>query len=181
MNITIIAGSPRRPSLSKRVALHLQSRLKATEDFNISFINCQDYQLPFVQEVWTTEDKVPAEYKELYATMNATNVFIWVSPEYNGGYSPALKGLIDHFPKHTFKGKVTGIATSSNGKMGGMRAAMQLQLLSVALFSITCPVMLVTPEAHNKFDEEGNLTDAGFQLSIDNFLNEVKALARRLS
>ncbi len=75
---------------------------------------------------------------------------------------------------------VFGIVTASPGPMGGIRAAMQLQQFVFALFGIGSPYMLVTPQVDKKFDAEGNLTDAGFQKSIDMFVNEYLWLAEKV-
>ena len=106
------------------------------------------------------------------------NAYILVTPEYNGSYSAPLKNLLDHFPKQHHK--VFGIVTASTGMLGGVRAALQLQELIFALFGIGSPYMLVTPQVDKKFDIEGNLLDAGFQKSVDLFVNEFIWLAEKI-
>jgi NAD(P)H-dependent FMN reductase len=110
--------------------------------------------------------------------MFAADAFVLVSPEYNGGYSPAMKNLLDHFPKQTRK--AFGIATSSDGVMGGIRASMQLQQLVAALFGILSPVMLISPQVDKKFAEDGTLLDAAFESKIHQFVTEFLWLAERL-
>jgi hypothetical protein len=61
-----------------------------------------------------------------------------------------------------------------------MRAAMQLQQFTMALFGIPSPYMLITPQVDKKFDTEGNLVDPSFQKSIDTFVNEYLWLAEKL-
>ena len=106
------------------------------------------------------------------------DAFILVTPEYNGSYTPALKNLLDHYPKQHHK--AFGIATASPGALGGIRAAMQLQQLVYALFGIGSPYMLVTPGIDKKFDKEGNLIDENFKKSVDLFLKEFLWLAGKL-
>ena len=45
MTIEIIAGSPRNPSLSLRVAKHLQSVLNEKQGHQVGLINLQDLSL----------------------------------------------------------------------------------------------------------------------------------------
>lgn len=78
-----------------------------------------------------------------------------LTPEYNGSYTPSLKNLLNHFPKLSHK--ACGIATASDGALGGMRAAQQMQQLIAAHFGIISPYMLIVPHVHTKFDEEANL------------------------
>jgi NAD(P)H-dependent FMN reductase len=123
---------------------------------------------------------VPEARLSLYHTMQASEGFIVVSPEYNGGYSPALKNLLDHFPKSVYERKPWGVVTSSNGAMGGMRASQQLLHLGSALFAISSPRMLVVPLVDKKFDETGKLMDDTFQTPVNLFLEEYLWLAQRL-
>lgn len=176
MNITIIAASPRKNSLTFRVALFLEKLLQEKTDHTIEIIDVREYHVPYMlQEVISSVEKAPDDLKPLAKKMFATNAFIFVTPEYNGSYTPALKNLFDHFPKQLHK--TFGIVTASPGAMGGMRATQQLQLLINALFGIASPYMLVTPFVDKKFDAEGNLLDGSFQNMIDTFVHEFLWLA----
>ncbi len=180
MNIEIIAGSPRKDSVTFRVALFLQKYLSEKSQHNTGIIDVRDWEIPaLLQSGWASPDKAPESLRPMAERMFAAEAFILVSPEYNGSYSGALKNLMDHFPKQTRK--AFGIVTASPGALGGIRAAQQMQLLINALFGIGSPYMLVVPMVQNKFDEAGNLTDAGFQKSIDIFVTEFLWLAESLN
>ncbi len=180
MNIEIIAGSPRKDSVTYRVALFLQKYMSEGTEHNINIIDVRDWAFPLLQqEVFTSVERAPEELKPLAKRMFEANGFIMVTPEYNGSYTPALKNLFDHFPKQTHK--TFGIVTASPGVMGGMRATQQMQLLINALFGIGSPHMLVTPTVDKKFDELGNLTDPSFQKNVDVFVSEFLWLAEALA
>jgi NAD(P)H-dependent FMN reductase len=179
MNIVILSGSPRKVSITKRVAIYLREILR--DKHHVELIRLDESALPPVQHVFAKEEQTPEEYKELRAKMLAADAFIFVSPEYNGGYSSAMKNLIDHFPKITYMRKAIGIVAASDGLFGGMRAALQMQLLVCALFGVPCPQMLITPQVDKKFDEQGKLVDEAFQRNIDNFLAEYLWLAESLA
>ena len=176
MNIKIISGSPRENSMSYRVALFLQKYLSQHSNHEVSIIDVRDYQLPLLQEVWSSVEKAPAQYRKLAESMFEADAFILVSPEYNGSYAPAMKNLLDHFPKQ--HRKTFGIVTASPGALGGIRASQQMQLLVGALFGILAPNMLITPFADKKFDADGNLLDPDFQKSINVFVKEFLWLAQ---
>lgn len=175
MNIEIISGSPKKDSVSHRVALFLKKHLTATTSHTVNIIDVREWNLPLLQQVFTNIEKTPDQFKPLAERMFAAEAFILVTPEYNGSYSPALQNLLDHFPKQSHK--AFGIVTASPGPMGGMRSSQQLLLLIPALFGIASPYMLVTPMVDKKFDAEGNLTDTGFQKAIDQFVSEFLWLA----
>lgn len=180
MNIEILAGSPRKDSVTFRVALFLQKYLQEKTQHNAGIIDVRDWNIPaMLQSGWPSPDKAPVELRPMAERMFAAEAFILVSPEYNGSYSGALKNLLDYFPKQTRK--AFGIATASPGTLGGIRASQQMQLLINALFGIGSPYMLIIPTVQNKFDEEGNLTDASFQKSIDIFITEFIWLAESIN
>lgn len=179
MNIEIVAGSPRMESVTLHIAKHLHMALKAqAPTHNIGLIDMREHALPFVQAVWSKADAAPAEHQELAKRMFAADAFIIVSPEYNGGYSPAMKNLFDHFPKQLKK--VFAISTGSPGAMGGMRAAQQLLQLVPALFGIASPTMLIVPGMDKKFGADGNLIDESFSKNVHDFLTDFLWLAEAL-
>ncbi len=180
MNIEIISGSPRKDSVTYRVALFLQKYFQQNTQHNIGIIDVREWEVPvMLQAGWPLPDKAPEALRPMAERMFAAEAFILVSPEYNGTYSAAMKNLLDHFPKQTRK--AFGIVTASTGPMGGMRASQQMQLLINALFGIASPYMLIVPTIQNKFDEEGNLTDTGFQKNIDLFVTEYLWLAESIN
>lgn len=178
MNIAVISGSPRKASITHRIALHLYNVLKQRTDYEINLIDVRDWDLGLLENVFSSVEATPEQFKPLAQMMFSADVFIMVTPEYNGSYSPALQNLFDHFPKQSRK--VFGIVTGSTGAMGGIRSSQQLLLLIPALFGIASPHMLITPQMDKKFDEMGNLIDASFQKNIDNFLNELMWLAQTI-
>ena len=178
MNITIISGSPRKDSVSHRVALFLKKELTEMTNHAIDIIDVRDWNLPLLQHVFFSVEKTPDNFKPLATKMFSADAFILVSPEYNGSYSPALQNLLDHFPKQSHK--AFGIVTASPGAMGGLRCSQQLLLLVPALFGIASPNMLITPQVDQKFDAAGNLTDPGFSNAIDTFISEFIWLAETL-
>jgi NAD(P)H-dependent FMN reductase len=175
MNIEIIAGSPRKGSVTYRLALFLKSQLQQHSEHNVDILDVREWNLPLLENVFSSVDATPDDFKPLSKRMFAADAFILVSPEYNGSYTPAMKNLLDHYPKQSHK--AFGIVTASPGTMGGMRATQQMQLLVGALFGILSPYMLVTPGVDKKFDAEGNLLDEGFRKQIDLFVKEFLWLA----
>ena len=178
MRIEIISGSPRPNSVTHRVALHLRNLLHETTQHKVGIINLKDWNLPAVQSVFVSPERTPEEFKPLAKRIFAADAFMLVSPEYNGSYSPAMKNLIDHFPKQHHK--PFGIVTASPGPLGGIRASQQMQLLINALFGIASPYMLIVGSVDKKFDAEGNLLDERFQNNVHNFTSEYLWLAERL-
>ncbi len=176
MKITIVSGSPRKESVTVRVAKHLNKFLQEKHpEHEFRLLNLQDHQIPYVQRVWSTINDVPDEYKTAAEMIYSADAFVLVTPEYNGSMSSALRSLFDHFPKQTKK--VFGIVTASDGAMGGIRAAVAMQNQICAWFGIVCPQMLVVGGVANKFDADGHLIDEKFGNNILNFVTEFMWLA----
>ena len=178
MKIAIISGSPRTASVTRRVALYLQGWLKKNSSHEIDLIEMKDWDVPPVQTVWVTPDKAPVELQPLAEKIFNADGYILVTPEYNGSYSPAMKNLLDHFPKRHHQ--PFGIVTASPGAMGGMRASQQLLQLVPALFGIASPYMLITPAVDKKFSPDGDLIDESFQNAVHNFITEFLWLAEKI-
>jgi NAD(P)H-dependent FMN reductase len=178
MKIEIISGSPRINSVTRRAALYLKNSIKQNTTHEVDIIELKDWQLPPVQTVYVSVEKTPDQFKPLAERVFNADAFILVTPEYNGSYSPALKNLLDHFPKQHHK--PFGIVTASPGPLGGMRAAQQLLLLVPALFGIASPYLLIIPGIDKKFSADGDLLEESFSNNLKNFITEFLWLSEKL-
>jgi NAD(P)H-dependent FMN reductase len=178
MKIEIISGSPRENSITRRVALHLKADIEKVSKHEVGIIDMKDWNLPPVQTVFLSIDRTPEEFRPLSKRIFEADAFILVTPEYNGSYSPAMKNLIDHYPKQHHK--PFGIVTASPGGLGGLRASQQLLLLVPALFGIASPYLLLVPFVEKKFDLSGTLIDEAFANNVHNFRTEFLWLAESI-
>lgn len=178
MKIEIISGSPRINSVTRRVALHLKSWLSQNSSHDVDIVDMRDWNIPPIQAAWSSVDKAPLEFQPLAERMFNADAYILITPEYNGSYSPAMKNLLDHFPKRHHK--PFGIVTASPGAMGGIRASQQLLQLVPALFGIASPYMLIVPAVDKKFSPDGDLLDESFQNGVHNFITEFLWLSEKI-
>ena len=181
MNITIIAGSPRTESITKRIALHLHDKLSEDTHLTINLLDISEVPALSFKTVWNVIEKVPTELHEKWQMMQNADAFIFVTPEYNGSYAPSMKNWLDHFPKDTYYRRTIGIVTGSTGAMGGMRATQQMQQLICALFGVPCPHMLIVPFMDKKMTESGELIDTNFEGNVNKFLQEFLWQAKQLT
>jgi NAD(P)H-dependent FMN reductase len=178
MKIEIISGSPRLNSMTRRVAFHLKNWINQNTNHEVDIIDLKDWNLPAVQTVFVSVENTPEEFKPLAERIFNADAFILATPEYNGSYSPALKNMLDHFPKQHHK--PFGIVTASPGPLGGIRAAQQLLLLIPALFGLASPYMMIVPFVDKKFSADGDLLDESFSQKVHNFIAEYLWLAERV-
>lgn len=172
MNIAIISGSIRENASTRRVGTHLLSRLNGLESVRPSLIDLTEYEYPLWKEVFHREVSPPPACVELHDKLQAADAMIFVTPEYNGSYSLALKNMIDYFGIKVFERKVIGVSAVSTGALGGIRSALQLQQLVLAIYAIPVPQMLLIPNIQHGFDEDGNLTNESLERSISLFIKD---------
>jgi NAD(P)H-dependent FMN reductase len=178
MYISIISGSTREGRNSHRVALALANALQA-RDVAHGIIDLKELNMPPFSErlqfLKNPAENLLAAAKQL---QNST-ALIFVTPEYNGGISAALKQFIDLLGKAEFAGKPIGVATVSLGIMGGVRAAYQLQQTILALQAYPQPQMLLVPEVTKQLDEQGGIVNPGFLQKLDAFVASFTAFATK--
>ncbi|MCS6933998.1 MAG: NAD(P)H-dependent oxidoreductase [Chitinophagales bacterium] len=176
MKITIISGSPRKASITVRVAKYLCDYFpQKYPAHHFDYIQLNEVELPFIQEVWSTLADVPDVYKKTAEKIFGADAFVLVTPEYNGSMSSAIRNLFDHFPKQ--HRKVFGIVTASEGALGGIRAAVAMQNQICAWFGIPSPHMLTVSQMTQKFSDDGKLLDEKFLHNIMTFTHEFIWLA----
>jgi len=178
MHIEIISGSPRQNSVTRRVALYLKNRLDKRTEHTAGIIDLKDWNLPAIQSVFSSVENTPVEFKALAKRIFNAEAFILLTPEYNGSYTPALKNLLDHFPKQHHK--PFGIVTASPGALGGVRASQQLLQLVPALFGIASPYLLIIPGVDKKFSPDGDLLDEDFENTVQVFIKEFLWMAEKI-
>ncbi len=171
LKITILYGAIREGRLSIRAARALEKALKESGKAEVTFIDIKTYNLP-VMEARLFEMKNPsASLLEISNALSSADGIVLVSPEYNNGYSGALKNTVDYFTKE-WSHKPIGIVAGSNGRMGGINASNMMQLLILAINAFPMPYKLLVPELHLSLDEDGNPQNEIIAKNIKRFVSE---------
>jgi NAD(P)H-dependent FMN reductase len=97
------------------------------------------------------------------------------SPEYNSGYSAALKNAIDwasraapgEGPLAAFSGKVAGLMAASPGALGGIRALPMVRLLLSNIGVLVIPEQASVAQVNQHISPEGQLTDERARKSVE--------------
>jgi NAD(P)H-dependent FMN reductase len=172
IKIAIISSSIRPGRNTHKVAAALQSHLSEGRNAETTLIDLAKNEIPLMEYVLSRHPKPPKDVVKIGEQLTSADAMIFVSPEYNGSFSPILKNLIDYFPKQTYERKPIGVASVVTGPNGGIRAALQMQQLVLALFAYPIPRMLTVPNVQHKFNENNELTDEAFGKKIEQFVNE---------
>lgn len=180
MNIAILSASVRVGRQTHQVAKAVAEQLMLRPNIDPTLIDLAAHEIPPLEYVLKKHPTPPADIVKIGAILDSADAMIFASPEYNGGYSSALKNTLDYFPKSTYQKKPVGVVTVSAGALGGMRAALQIQQLILALKAYPMPQMLTTGNVKQKFDDNQKLIDQSFEQKIDLFADELIWLTEAL-
>lgn len=130
--IQIIVGSVREGRASAPIAHWAQKEAKARGDIDIDVIDLKEWSLPTFAlkrppAMGNYQDQKQIEFAR---RIGEADGYIFVSPEYNHGYSSVLKNAIDYVYAEWHR-KPVGFV--SFGNVGGARSVEQLRLVCVEL------------------------------------------------
>jgi NAD(P)H-dependent FMN reductase len=181
MYITILSGSTRINRQSHKVALGLALAIEAKGVHTAEVLDLAAYNFPIFEEVLTNLETPPAGLEEFAHKIRTSDAHLFVSPEYNGTYTSALKNAIDLIKRTDFAKKAIGVVAVSSGGLGGMRAGLSMQQLVQGVEGFGVPQMLLVGGVQNKFEEDGALKDPTFEKNIDTFLQHFLWLAEAVA
>ncbi len=176
--IGLIVGSLRKESWNRKVAQVVKGMFP--EGYDVDFIKIGD--LPLYNEDFEAPGMEPASYAPFRKQVEASDGFIFFTPEYNRSVPPAIKNAIDvasrPYGQSKWGGKPAAVASASIGTSGGMEGNMALR----QNFIFTDLIPLQQPEVYlagvaNLFDEDGEMvedTKAFLQKFVDAFVRHVE-------
>lgn len=181
MRIAILSASTRMERKSHRVALALQKYISRNSAHEAVVLDLAAYRFPIFEEALQRHPDPPIGLEAFAQEIRSADAHVWVSPEYNGSYTSALKNAVDYLKESEFSRKAVGVASVSAGAMGGMRAAMNMQELVLGVGGYPVPQMLMVGSVSQRFDESGELTDANFEKNMKAFFDGFLWLAEAVS
>ncbi len=186
--IVVFAGSARKDSFNKKLAKVAHQKLVAN-GADADFIDLADYPMPIYDGDLEAGDGLPENARKLKEIFDAADGFLIVSPEYNSSFPPLLKNVIDwcsrpegegDFMLKVFSGKIAAIAGASPGGFGGMRALVPLRMLLGNIAMNVIPNQLAVSGVHEKFAEDGTISDDGTNMSLDFLVQALKDTTEKL-
>lgn len=177
MHITILSSSTRIHRQSHRVALALKHLLHLGGLHSAEVLDLAEYHFPVLEEVLHRHPDPPMGLADFAHRITHSDAHLFVSPEYNGSYTAALKNAVDYLKEQEFARKVVGVVSVSTGPSGGIRAALSMQQLVLGIGGYPLPQMLTVGHVSDRFDEEGNLLDPAYDRTLRNYLGHFIWLA----
>ncbi|HXP12290.1 MAG TPA: NADPH-dependent FMN reductase [Stellaceae bacterium] len=127
---------------------------------------------------------LPPAVAELRDKIKAADALLFVTPEYNYSVPGVLKNAIDwvsRTPDQPFDGKPVAMMGATMGMWGTTRAQHHLRQTCVFLNMIPLnkPEVMI-PQAQNKFDAQGRLTDEPTRKFIADLMTALAAWTKKL-
>ena len=190
MKLLVFAGSTRQQSFNRRLA---QVAADAARDAgaDTTLLELSDFDIPMYNADLEARG-TPPDVLRLKRLLWEHPAWIICSPEYNGSYTALLKNTIDWASSPVagdatwsdgtlaFRGKVVGMLSASNGRLGGLRSQSHLAPLLLNLGCWVAPSAYALSGAASAFDEHGALTQAQHQDGVRGVVEQVLWAAQRL-
>ncbi len=153
--ITIIAGTNRPHSNTLKLANNYSNA------FNERGISSEIISLTELPATFISSDlygKRSEDFSLIQQKITAASKFLFVVPEYNGGFPGILKTFIDActFPV-SFYGKKAALTGLSSGKYGNVRGIEHFTGICHYIHLHVMPLRLHLPAIDKEFDEDGQL------------------------
>jgi len=168
MKVTLLIGSVRPERQTHKVARYIQKQL-LHQGIEVDMIDLAEENLPVFGT--SQNEAEQSRISEISKRLDEASAMIFVTPEYHGSFSGALKNALDYYWVE-FQRKTIGVVAGSSGKMGGINASTQLQHVVLSLGAYPLPVKLLVPEVHLAFNQQEEPTDERFARSAEKFLKE---------
>lgn len=155
--ITVVAGTNRQNSNSEKVASKYAEMLSASGAAT-ELLLLKDLPADFAFVDVFGEKRM--EMNDLISRyFSKAEKFVFIVPEYNGGFPGVLKSLIDAVPTEDFRDKKAGLIGLSAGRTGGL---MPMDQLTSILNYLRVSVHFCKPKLSSIQDlmnDDGDLTD----------------------
>lgn len=180
--ILAFGGSLRKDSYNQKLAA-IAAEGAREAGAEVTLISLRDFPMPLFDQDLEAEHGMPAEAKRLKELFLSHPGLLIASPEYNSGYSAALKNAIDWVSRSetpdepalsALTGKSAVIMATSPGGLGGLRGLVPLRMLLGNLGITLLPDQIAIPSAYQAFGTDGRLVDTKQETAV-------KALGAKLA
>jgi chromate reductase len=153
-NVGVIVGSLRRDSINRKLATALMQRAAGRLDCHL--IEIGDLPL-YNEDLW--KPTPPEAVLRLKSEVRAAGAILFVTPEYNRSFPPAVKNVIDWASRplgdNAWAGKPAGLVGASPGAIGTAVAQGALK----SLLNVVDMRLMAQPEVYLTWKDD--LVDAG--------------------
>lgn len=169
MEVSILLGSIRRERQSHRLAYYIKDQLSG-KGVTVNLIDLKNYSLPLFGSIISNEERKSVD--EISTFLKGSQAVVIVTPEYHSNISAALENILEYCGRDLI-GKVTGIASASATKLGGIHASNNLQIALLNLGAYTTSRRLLIPEIHFAFNQDNEPVQDETKYQVERFVSEL--------
>ncbi len=185
--ILAFAGSARTASFNKQLVKIAAEGARAA-GAEVTILDFRDLPLPLFDEDLEAAEGLSENVLQLKSLMKANHGFLIACPEYNSSITPLLKNAIDWASRpdpndpgtSCFQGKAAVIMSASPGALGGLRGLVHVRAILGNLGVLMLPDQKAIPNAHQAFDENGNLKDEKQRSDVYTLGSKLATLLQKL-
>jgi chromate reductase len=176
--VAVLVGSLRRDSINRKFAESLAKLAAGRLDFR--FVEIGDLPL-YNEDLWGDP---PQSVLRMKREVEAADAVLFVTPEYNRYFSPAIKNAIDWgtrpWGKNSWAGKPAAVVGATPGATGTAAGQNSLK----ALLSVVDTVLMGQPEVYftykpELFDEQNNISDESTKAFLSGWVDRFAAWIAR--
>lgn len=169
MKVSILLGSIRQERQSHRLAYYLRNQM-TEKGVTVNLIDLKNYSLPLFGAPISSEELRSID--EISAFLRNTQAVLIVTPEYHSNIPAALENVLEYCGKE-LAGKITGIASASATKFGGLHASNNLQITLLNLGAYPLRRRLLVPEIHFAFNQHNEPLQNEIKEQAEKFISEL--------
>jgi chromate reductase, NAD(P)H dehydrogenase (quinone) len=181
LRVLVLSGSMRRESLNTRLA-RLAVQVIGDSGGQAELATLAEFAAPAFDQDLQDSDGIPLGPARFHERLLATDAFVMASPEYNASMPGGLKNTIDwvsRFRPQPFHQRHGLVMSASPSMVGGNRGLWSLRVPLEHLGGRIYPDMFSLAQAHQAFDDSGQIADpqlgAFFRATIVGFLDLAEA------
>jgi azobenzene reductase len=131
--IVLICGSMNKEHSLTKLGLKEIEKILNEKGHVTNFIEVKDLNLPIFEPKYVKQP--PNAIKNLVEIIKESNALIVGSPEYHGGYSGAIKNLIDYLTGDLLRNKPIALLSAAGGYRSGINTLNGLRLVFRSLYA----------------------------------------------
>ena len=181
LKVLALSGSLRKGSFNRK-ALQIAKQIASATEAAVEEADLKTLALPVYDEDIETEG-MPEQVIRFKALVEAADVLLIASPEYNHSMPGGLKNAIDWLSRgrNSLDGKVAAVFGASNGNFGTARGQIQLKYCLSILNVLVIPQPLVyIRNAADAFHPDGSFKDPRTTDLLKHLIERALDVASRL-
>jgi chromate reductase, NAD(P)H dehydrogenase (quinone) len=169
----VMSASLRRESLNTRLA-RLVADIMMKNGAGVDYASMSEFESPSFDSDVERDEGLPGGAERFRERLQGSDAFVICSPEYNASMPGVLKNTIDwvsRFSPQPFNERQGLLMSASPSMGGGNRGLWSLRIPFEHLGARMYPEMFSLAQAHQAFDEEGNLKDLQLRSRLESTIS----------